>query len=539
MDTAGNVALHPTGELAALRAEIVQLQAQLAEMRERDAHLRIAMQASKVVAYRWDIVRDRVTRLRGSSEPGDGLEDAGTFEDVVAKVWPDDQATFRADIAAALASLEGFYRTELRYRRPTDGAIRWLSETGRVLRDDAGQPVRMVGITFDITDRKQAEDALREAEAQLREQAERKDEFLAILAHELRNPLAPIRNAVHILRLVMPPDRSGDMARDIIERQVGQLVRLVDDLLDVSRVARGKITLQQATVDLRDVARHALDTSQSLLGARGHAVQLTLPSEAVPVRGDEARLTQVFTNLLNNAAKYTDAGGRVELVVAPDADAAVVAVRDNGRGLDAAELERVFDMFFQAERDRDLSQGGLGLGLSLVKRLVELHGGSVHAASAGRGQGCTFSVRLPLVRTEPAGAATADAAAQPQRHALRVLVVDDLHDAADSLAALLRLQGHEVHVAHDGHAAVATALRERPALVLLDIGLPGLNGYDACRAMREAGLTDALIVAVSGHGQPEDRRLSQVSGFDDHLVKPVELGQLQALVERRAGAGGD
>ena len=512
MDKAPNVVLHPAAELAELRAQVATLTALLAELRQRDAHLRMAMQASDVVAYQWDIVRDCVTRLRSSSEPGDALEVAGTFESVVAKVLPEDQQTFRADIAAALASADGLYRTELRYRRP-DGEIRWVSETGRVLRDDHGRPARMVGITFDITDRKRAEAALQQAQAQLREQGQRKDEFLAMLAHELRNPLAPIRNAVQILRFLGASERTADRACDIIERQVGQLVRLVDDLLDVSRISRGKIALQRETIDLSDVARHALDTSQSLLSARGHAVQLSLPNAPVRVVGDAARLAQVFTNLLNNAAKYTDVGGRVELSVTRDATEAVVAVRDNGRGLDAAAQQRAFEMFYQAERDLERSEGGLGLGLSLVKSLVELHGGTVRAQSAGRGHGSVFSVHLPLA-VAPAASRQGAAGTTPShaQRVLRVLVVDDLRDAAESMAALLQLQGHAVFVAHDGHSAVEVALRERPDLVLLDIGLPGQSGYQACRAMREGGLSGALVVAVSGYGHAEDRRLSQVAG---------------------------
>ncbi len=401
MDPASNPALQAAAERAELPATVASLNELLAELRQRDAHLRIAMEASKVVAYEWDIVRDRVTRLRSSSEPGVALEDAGDFESVVAKVLVEDQPLFRADIAAALAAEHGLYRTELRYRR-SDGEVRWVSETGRVLRDDDGRPACMVGITFDITDRKHAEQALQRAEAQLREQAERKDQFLAMLAHELRSPLAPIRNAVQVLRLAGPGERSAAMACDIIDRQVGQLARLVDDLLDVSRISRGKIALRQETIDLREVARHALDTSQSLLSARGHAVQLSLPSEPVRVLGDGARLAQVFTNLLDNAAKYTDTGGRVELCITREAGEAVAAVRDNGRGLDAAAQQRIFEMFYQAERDLDCSEGGLGLGLSLVKSLVELHAGTVCARSAGRGQGSEFNVRLPLAAASDA-----------------------------------------------------------------------------------------------------------------------------------------
>ena len=538
VNTAANVALHPATELAELRSEVARLTALLAELRQRDAHLRLAMQGSNVVAYEWNIVQDRVTRLRSSSEPGAALEDAGNFESVVARVLEEDQQTFRNDIAAALASVDGGYRTEVRYQRP-DGQIRWVSESGRVLRDEQGRSERMVGVTFDITDRKLAEEALRQAEAQLREQAERKDEFLAMLAHELRNPLAPIRNAVQILRLIGTSESKADKAHDIIERQVGQLVRLVDDLLDVSRVSRGKVTLHKETIDLRDVARHALDTSQPLLSARGHAVQLSLPSEPVLVLGDAGRLAQVLSNLLNNAAKYTDARGRVEVAVTQEEEA-VITVRDNGRGLDATDQARVFEMFYQTERDLDRSEGGLGLGLALVKRLVELHGGAVRVQSPGRGLGSVFSVRLPLAGVPVVSQqGTGQTPVTPAVRALRVLVVDDLPDAAETMAELLQLMGHDVLTAIDGGGAVELALRERPDLVLLDIGLPGLNGFEACRSMREGGLTGTVIVAVSGYGNPEDRGLSQVAGFDEHLVKPVDPALLLALVDRCASRGAE
>ena len=487
-----------------------------------------------MVAYQWDIRSDRVRRMRGSIEPGTALEDAGTFEDVVRNVLPQDQARFRADIAAALESEDGLYRTEIRYRR-RDGEVRWLSETGRAVRGPDGRPQRMVGITFDITAQKEVETALREAQALLREQSDRKDEFLAMLAHELRNPLAPIRNAVHILRLIGPAEGTAAAARDMVDRQVAHLVRLVDDLLDVSRVSRGKITLQKADLDLREVVHHALEVSGPLLAARGHRLDSDMPAEPVRVHGDFTRLSQAVTNLLNNAAKYTDAGGDVRIALQVEGTEAVVRVRDTGRGLDATAVQRVFELFYQAERDLDRAEGGLGLGLSLVRSLVELHGGRAEAASPGRGLGSTFTVRLPLLQGTGGGTGHGPAAAEvkPPR-TLRVLVVDDLADSAESMAQLLRLDGHEVSTAFDGRVAVEIALRERPEVVLLDIGLPTLNGYQACRAMREGGLTDAFIAALTGYGQAEDRRLSQVAGFDEHLVKPVELTQIMALVAKRA-----
>ena len=516
-------------EAADLRARLAEAHVTIRALTERDAHLRAAMQASRVVAYHWDIAADRVTRLRSTLEPGAALEDAGGFEDIVAKVHPEDREAFRRDIDAALASPDGVYRTEVRYRRP-DGELRWLSETGQVIRGDGGRAEHMVGITFDITERKQAEDALRQAEAQLRGQALRKDEFLAMLAHELRNPLAPIRNAVHILRLLGPHDAPLDDARDMIERQVGHLVRLVDDLLDVSRLSRGKITLQAAAHDLRDVVRHAVDTSQPLLDGRRHRLEVDLPAFAVPIHGDATRLAQVVSNLLNNAAKYTPQGGHIALKVWREGEQAVLSVTDTGIGIAPDALSKVFEMFAQVPIGDGRPQGGLGIGLSLVKNLVEMHGGRVSVTSDGSGHGATFKVWLPCAPGVPCVQATQAVAATTGDEARRILVVDDNVDAAESLAMLLRLRGQEVRMVHDGPAALQLCADDKPDVVLLDIGLPGMDGYEVCRQMRRNGMADARIIAMTGYGQDRDRERSREAGFDDHTVKPVEIGDLMKLI---------
>jgi signal transduction histidine kinase len=380
------------------------------------------------------------------------------------------------------------------------------------------------------------EQRVAERTAELREADRRKDEFLAMLAHELRNPLAPIRNAVQILRLRAPNDPNLASVRDMIERQVVHLVRLVDDLLDVSRVSRGKIQLRKERLDLAAAVRQAEEMCRPLISARRHELTVTLPEQPVHVEGDFTRLTQVIANLLNNAAKYTDEGGKVWLTLEKAADRAVFRVRDNGRGLDAEALKGLFNLFYQADRNLDRAGGGLGLGLSLVRSLVQMHGGTVEAFSAGRGKGSEFVVCLPCLPTPPPapGVAVPDPQA-PAGRSVRVLVVDDNHDSARSMAVLLELDGHDVVLAHDGKDAVEVALRERPDLVLLDIGLPGLNGYQACQAMRAGGLKDTLIVAMTGYGQDEDRRRSQQAGFDAHHVKPMELDAIRALLAQRIG----
>ena len=398
-------------------------------------------------------------------------------------------------------------------------------------RNQAGQAEGVVVTFTDVTARKQAERALREADR-------RKDEFLATLAHELRNPLAPITNAVEILKRLGPQDPNLMSAREMIDRQVNHMVHLVDDLLDVSRITLGKIQLQKRPIDVAEVVQQALDTSGPLIDARRHDLQVILPPETIRVDGDLTRLGQVVGNLLNNAAKYTDAGGTIRLSVERDlvdSRFVLLRVRDTGRGIDPAALPHLFDLFYQVDRNLDRSEGGLGIGLSLVRTLVQMHGGTVQAHSQGRGTGSEFVVRLPSlpdapkVEVEPRGVVVPQVAP-----GTRVLVVDDNVDAAESMAMVLEFDGHEVLMAHDGLAAVELALRERPEVVLLDIGLPGQNGYQACRAIREQGLSGVLIVAMTGYGQDEDRRLSQEAGFDAHEVKPLNLAVIRQLVAQRA-----
>jgi signal transduction histidine kinase len=367
---------------------------------------------------------------------------------------------------------------------------------------------------------------------QLRHADRRKDEFLALLAHELRNPLAPVRNAVTIMRLKNSDDPELAWCRDVIERQANQLTRLVDDLLDVSRITRGKITLRIETLDLSTVIDAAVETSRPLIDAHKHELVVTLPENRVRIEGDLTRLTQVIANLLNNAAKYQNEWGRIELTATCERSEAVISVTDRGVGIAPEMLAQVFELFSQGERAPDRAHGGLGIGLSLVKNLVEMHGGSVGAVSDGLGKGSKFMVRLPTVLAEPAALAalSPDSAMFPAAHPLRVLVVDDSTDAAESLAKLLRLAGHEVLVAHDGQKALEIAAAGQPTVMLLDIGLPGMDGYEVCRRMRQQGFAEARIIAVTGYGQERDRQRSREAGFDSHTIKPVDPSELMKLV---------
>jgi signal transduction histidine kinase/CheY-like chemotaxis protein len=383
----------------------------------------------------------------------------------------------------------------------------------------------------EVAQRKQLECELQRRADALAEADRRKDEFLAMLGHELRNPLAPIRNAVRILELRGSPDRQLHWACGVIDRQAAQLARLVDDLLDVSRISRGKITLLKEPVELTDVIARAVESCRPQLEERRHELSVALPLEKVWLQADATRLAQVVANLLNNAAKYTAEGGRIGLSAQREGAEIVLRVRDNGVGIEADMLPRVFDLFAQADHTLDRAAGGLGIGLTLVKSLVELHGGRVEAFSAGLGQGSEFVIRLPVLTrdAEPPLTRAAPAPAPPSR---RVLAVDDNVDAVESLALLLSAQGHEVRTAYDGPAAVAAAAAFQPEVVFLDIGLPHMDGYEVARRLRgQAGLSITLLVALTGYGQEEDRRRADEAGFDAYLIKPADPTTLQRLLQ--------
>ncbi len=383
----------------------------------------------------------------------------------------------------------------------------------------------------------EANSALRQIQAELRETDRRKDQFLAMLGHELRNPLAAICNTISILQTISPDQPDLNWCREVIERQSGHLTRLVNDLLDVSRVSRGKIQLETRTLDFAAVVREAVEGCQPLIEARQHELSLSFPAEPVPVKGDPTRLAQVVANLVNNAAKYTDKGGRIEVAVekgSGDRHDTVLRVRDNGRGMDADAIGNLFELFYQADVNLDRSDGGLGVGLALVRSLVQMHGGTVEARSAGCGKGSEFTVRLPCVSETLAEEPDALTPEKTSSRGLRVLVVDDNVDAAKSMAKMVEILGHEARVVHAGREAVEVAAREPPDVLLLDIGLPQLNGYEVCQSLRASGVTDTLIVAVTGYGQDSDRQLAADAGFDMHLVKPVSLRAIQELLTRHA-----
>jgi PAS domain S-box-containing protein len=418
---------------------------------------------------------------------------------------------------------------QLRLRR-RDGEYRWVLDTGTPYLGPGGEFLGYVGTCVDITELRRAEDALQDADR-------RKDEFLALLGHELRNPLTPISAAVELLRTSASTDESIVWAREVVARQVRQLTQLVDDLLDVSRITRGTIRIEPLPLDLLQVVNDAVEASRPMLDERRHELSIVLRSASVPIRGDLVRLVQVVSNLLNNAAKYTPPGGRIQVIVERVGASAVLRVVDNGAGMRADVLERVFDMFVQIRGPAETEQGGLGMGLTLAKRLVELHGGTIEARSEGPGSGSELVVRLPLAtgaglvaRGRPDPVIATPRARQPAARR-RILVVDDNVDAAEGLSRVLRVYDHEVHVAHDGLAALTVAERVDPDVVLLDLALPKLDGIEvARRLLRNARGRAPLIVATTGFGQAQDHVRTAEAGFDHHLTKPIDIEVLESLL---------
>lgn len=502
----------------------------LAEERQRDSEQRFSRFMQHLPGLAW--IKDLEGRYIYANESTLRAFNRGRA-DLYGKVDgeifdPTTAATYRENDRKALLSETGFQTIEA-LRQEGDGILHHSVVSKFPVLGPDGQVGLIGGIAIDITDRMRMEASLRESDR-------RKDEFIATLAHELRNPLAPIQNALHLLSLPAAPGHDPEAERAMAERQVRHLARLVDDLLDVSRINQGQIELRKELVDLTVIVERAADSVRSLLQERGHRLQIVLSDEPILLDADPTRLEQILGNLLNNAIKYTDPGGRIELQAERDADSVRLRVRDNGLGIEPEMRELIFEMFIQAGRPGARAQGGLGIGLGLVRKLVELHGGTIHAESAGPGTGSEFTVRLPILSqaapipplskpVEP----TANTASLARR---RVLVVDDNHDAATSLARVLsRLYGQEVQVAHDGYSALEAARTFRPALILLDIGLPDLDGHEVTRRLRaEPAFQSTQIVALTGWGQDSDVEQSRQAGFDQHLVKPAHPDTIRALL---------
>ena len=494
-------------------------------LRENRDVLQFALSAGRMGAWSRDLSLDAIW---WSPELailfGFDVDDVNySLERLFSLVRPEDRLRLTSSLEAALAKRED-YVLEFQFRHAKTGEWRWMEARGRAQYNAAGRPTMLYGLGIDITDRVRAVEALRDADR-------RKDEFLATLAHELRNPLAPISSGLHILRTGGGDPQISNTAREIMERQVAQMVRLVDDLLDVARITTGKVELRCEQVDLADAVKDAVETSRPWLEKNGQPLTLSLPDTPVYANADRTRLAQVFANLLNNSAKFSDRGQPIAVSLAQEDQDAVIRVRDAGVGIAREALPRIFDMFGQADSHDSRKGGGLGIGLSLVKRIAEMHGGSVEARSEGIGRGSEFVVRIPSI-----AAARPDADREPPVVKVpmlkrRILVVDDNTDAAESLAALLAINGHETRMAHDGLRAVEEAKTFKPDVVFLDIGMPELDGHETARRIRqEPWGKDMVLVALTGWGQTEDRRRSQEAGFNHHLVKPADPTVVAKLI---------
>jgi PAS domain S-box-containing protein len=494
-------------------------------LHDREEQLRLAIDSTNLGTFDWNLKTrqvtwsDRVHAFFGFAAGTDANEAA-----MLERVHPADRALLQAELRRAMQpSSGGAFFAEYRSVLPI-GLVRWLETTGRVYFEPSArgglQPARFAGVITDVTDRKELEIALREADR-------RKDEFLAMLAHELRNPLAPLRNSITILLDRGPGSGMAREALMIADRQIRHMTRLVDDLLDVSRITRGKVKLNFAPVPVRQILDEALQAHQPRLDSRGQKLAVTI-EDGLIVHGDSVRLVQIFDNLLSNASKFTGRGGRIEINAVRAGNMVEIAVHDNGVGIAPDKLMHVFDLFTQIEATIDRSQGGLGIGLALVKQLAQLHGGDVRAESDGEDRGATFVVRLPAYTSTVVDKIATAPVAEVGR--LELLVVDDNRDAAGTLSMLLEMSGHSVRTAYDGTAALAAVEERMPDVVLLDIGLPGLSGLEVGQRLRERYGQAIVLIALTGYGQDADREATARAGFDDHLVKPVELEHLQRSI---------
>ena len=469
-------------------------------------------------------VAERLTGWLQAEAAGRPLEDAfriineetrGTVENPVIKA-------LREGVIVGLAN-----HTVLIARDGTEYAI---DDTAAPIREDGGEIKGVVLIFHDIGDRRRLERELHDRAARLVEADRRKDEFLAMLAHELRNPLASVSNAIQLLKMPNALAEHAEWSKQIIERQVKHLARLIDDLLDVSRITRGKIELRRERIDASPVINSAVDAVRPLIEEKKQELAVSFTPGTLWCEADPTRLEQILINLLTNATRYTEAGGHIRLTARHESDRVTFTVKDDGIGIPPDKLPEMFELFAQGDRTIARSEGGLGIGLTIVKRIAELHGGTASAFSEGTGKGSQFTVTLPAIPRPMPDQAPAPAAVPGRGRCSRILVVDDNVDTARGMSRLLRLLGNDIRTAHDGPDAIAEALDFRPEFILLDIGLPGMDGYQVAKRLREEGLGEAVIIAVSGYGQEEDRRRSREAGFDHHLVKPVDYHALVTLI---------
>jgi PAS domain S-box-containing protein len=507
-----------------LETRVVERTAELAratrEVRDNEERLRLALAVAQVATWEWDLASGK---MRWSADPemvfGFPAGAFGPDSRLSHAVHPDDAGVLETAFQRAMET--GDYEAEYRVVRP-DGSVVWIADRGRVVQDSNSQPNRILGISVDLTRRKVLEEALLESDR-------RKDEFLAILAHELRNPLAPIRYAVKVLDLKGPATAESQWAAELIERQTQHMARLIDDLLDINRISRNTLELRREVVELSSVVSAAIETVRPLIERDGHEIRVDVPSPPIHLNGDPIRLAQVFSNLLNNAAKYSKTergGGHISLTARLEGQTVAIAVKDDGIGIAAPMLPRVFEMFAQAGKSTGQSEGGLGIGLALARRLVEMHGGTIEARSEGLGKGSQFTVRLPVVATPRLDTHT-DTKSVANGSKRRILIADDNPDVVESFEVMLEMLGHDVETAFDGLEALEKAEQFRPEVIVLDVGMPKLDGYETARRIRQkAWGRDVTLIAVTGWGNEKDKHQSAEAGFDIHLVKPIDANSI-------------
>jgi PAS domain S-box-containing protein len=500
-------------------------------LRASESRYQLAVRGSSAGLWDWDIpagtmfYSPRFKALLGYTE-----EEFPDLPEVIGRLIHDEDRPLVREALRSHLEQRKPYQVECRLR-DRSGRWRWFFVAGAAQWDDAGRPFRMAGSVVEVTERKQAEQVLQDANRA-------KDEFIATLAHELRNPLAPIRTGLEILKKDGANGPASQRARATMERQLAHMIRLIDDLLDISRINSGKIHLEVTRLALRDVIDTALEISRPAVAAGRHELTVDVPASPVELMGDPTRLAQAVGNLLNNAAKYTPPGGHIALRVRQDESFAVIEVDDDGVGIPQGMLENIFSLFTQVGKTIERSQGGLGIGLYLVRSLVGLHGGTVTATSAGAGQGSRFTVRLPcLPQQAPAQVPTAPLRHVAEPAGLKVLLVDDNVDAAETLGIVLEMAGSQVRTVHDGPSVLPAAREFDPDVVLLDIGLPGMNGYEVAAQLRQQPrFRHTLLVAITGWGGEQDRRRAQEAGFDHHLTKPVDFNALEPLLKPPSAA---
>ncbi len=520
----------------ALHEEIAVRESTQAALSVATARLESTMAAAEIGSWVWDVRTNKFTADRNLAALY-GLDDELALNGDPSlhheRIHPEDLSAVQAAEANALRT-GVLASTEFRVMLP-NGSQRWMARRGKVQLEADGKAIFVSGLLIDITAQKAAEKALRTSEKLLREADRRKDEFLATLAHELRNPLAPVRHAVKLLESKGADERKHQWAREVISRQVQRMALLLDDLLDVSRITRGRLDLKIEAVDLESLVGAAVETARPLIESKHQQLTIELPPQPVALAVDPLRLSQSLSNLLTNAAKYTDPRGRIALTVMRHADEITMSVKDNGIGFEPEALRGMFEMFAQVDSAIDRAEGGLGIGLALVRGLIALHGGAVEGFSAGPGFGSEFIIHLPasaVVPTslEPGDAVSPSPSAREARD-LKVLVADDNRDAADSLAMVLEISRYQVLVAHTGEQALRIARQTLPHAVILDIGMPDITGYEVAREIRrEPWGGEVLLLAITGWGQREDKERASAAGFDHHLTKPVDADQVEKLL---------